>query len=121
MNGRLHKFFVAGASLALLLPALAQTPAAPGSNTAARMAAMMPPVPNLVSPVTAFRKLLAMTPAERAQQLASRSPENREALLKKIREYKSLGPDECELRLQATELRWYLTKLLAIPATNRPA
>ncbi|TAL01485.1 MAG: DUF3106 domain-containing protein [Verrucomicrobia bacterium] len=115
MNGRLTKLFVTGAALALILPSLAQT------TTKSPTAAMMPPVPNLVSPVSAFRKLLGMTPAERAQQLASRTPENREALLKKIREYKTLGPDECELRLQATELRWYLTKLLAIPATNRPA
>ena len=30
-----------------------------------------------------------------------------------------LGPDERELRLRATELRWYLTPLLRTPAAER--
>ncbi len=38
---------------------------------------------------------------------------------RQVREYQALGPDERELRLRATELRWYLTPLLHVPAAER--
>jgi hypothetical protein len=38
-----------------------------------------------------------------------------------LREYESLSPDERELRLKATELRWYLMPLMHTPGTNRAA
>ena len=84
----------------------------------------MPPPANLIpplppSPVKYFRQLLAMTPLERDNYLTNRPPEVRDRILAKIREYLALAPDERELRLDATELRWYLPPLLReSPATR---
>ncbi len=64
------------------------------------------------SPVDFFRQLLAMSPAERNNSLTNRPPESRARILAKVREYQALDPDERELRLRATDLRWYLTPLL---------
>jgi hypothetical protein len=82
---------------------------------------IIPPLPQLHSPVDSFRQLLAMTPVERANYLTNSSLENREHILAKIREYLALGPDERELRLRATELRWYLMSLLRESPANRDA
>jgi len=73
------------------------------------------------SPVALFRELLNMDPAERSKALADRPEETRKRILAKIREYKSLKPDECELRLTVTELGYYLRRLMRTPATNRAA
>ncbi len=78
-----------------------------------------PPLPPLKSPVEAFRALLLMPTAEQLKLLAIRPPDIRDRLLAKIQEYRLLTPEERELRLQATELRWYLTPLLSLPAANR--
>ena len=73
------------------------------------------------SPVELFRKLLAMPPAEQKEFLAARSPDAQRRILAKLREYDSLNPDQRELQLRVTELRWYLFPLLTAPATNRSA
>ena len=73
------------------------------------------------SPVDFFRQLLAMTPDERENFLTNRPPEIRERILAKVGEYEALDPDERELRLRATELRWYLMPLLRESPTNRAA
>jgi hypothetical protein len=83
--------------------------------------ASLPPLPPTKSPVGFFRELLAMNTLERKQALADRSPENEKLILAKVREYASLDPDQRELRLQVTELRWYLLPLMTAPATNRAA
>jgi hypothetical protein len=80
-----------------------------------------PALPPVKSPVDSFRALLLMPATEQQKLLAARPPEIRERILQKIREYRSLTPEERELRLQATELRWYLVPLLSVPATNRAA
>jgi hypothetical protein len=81
-----------------------------------------PLLPQLTkSPVESFRELLVMPSAERLKFLAVYPPEIRTRILEKIAEYQSLKPEECELRLQVTELRWYLLPLLDLPATNRAA
>jgi hypothetical protein len=80
---------------------------------------IMPPLPQALSPVNFFRQLLAMTPQERANYLTNRPPEIRDRILVKVREYLALGPDERELRLNATELRWYLLPLLRESPANR--
>lgn len=80
-----------------------------------------PPLPSPKSPVDSFRELLAMKPAERGQFLATRPPEIRKRFLAKIHEYEAMKPDERELRLRATQLRWYLLPLMQTPPTNRPA
>lgn len=81
----------------------------------------VPPVPTMKSPVDSFRTLLVMPAADRKEHLATRSAEVQKKLVDKIREYQALTPDERELRLKATELRWYLKPLMAAPATNRAA
>jgi hypothetical protein len=80
---------------------------------------LIPPPPQ--SPVAVFRQLLAMTPQERAAYLSNRPPIIREHIQAKIREYLALDPNERELRLRATELRWYLTPLLHQPPADRAA
>jgi hypothetical protein len=80
-----------------------------------------PPLPSARSPISFFRELFAMNPVERIQALTNRTPELRAQILAKVREYESLKPDERELRLRVTELRWYLWPLMTAPATNRAA
>ena len=81
----------------------------------------LPPLPRPQSPVAFFRKLLAMTPAEQENYLTNRPPQIRSRILAKIREYQALDPTERELRLRATELRWYLLPLLSTPPADRGA
>lgn len=101
----------AAGQLAIFPLFAADSPTVPASaNLGPAPANVMPPLPP--SPVSSFRRLLAMTPKERADYLTNRPPENRERILAKVREYLALEPDERELRLQATELRWYLMPLL---------
>lgn len=72
-----------------------------------------------VSPVAAFRELLLLSPAEQEAALAARPPEIRRRLQHKIAEYQALSPEERELRLQATELRWHLLPLLHLRPEER--
>lgn len=113
--------------LAVELVLAARLPAADGSATSSPPTTVVekdarPPLPPPVpSPVAVFRELLAQTPAERLRSLSNRPPEVRQRLLVKVQEYQRLTPEDRELRLRVTELRWYLTPLLAAPATNRAA
>ncbi len=101
---------------------VAQTPpvgAVPGalSNTPAR--GELPAVPPLKSPVDFFRELLAMNVEERQQALANRTPEAQRLIAAKLREYQALSPEQRELLLKVTELRFYLWPLMNLPPTNR--
>jgi len=80
---------------------------------------ILPPLPQMKPPVEFFRELLAMTPAEQENYLTNRPPEIRSRILAKIHEYQALDPNEREMRLRATELRWYLPPLLREAPTNR--
>jgi hypothetical protein len=71
------------------------------------------------SPVALFRQLLAMTPEDREAFLTNRPPPIRERILAKVDEYAALDPNERELRLRATELRWYLLPLMQEPPDRR--
>ncbi|MGA2788726.1 MAG: DUF3106 domain-containing protein [Verrucomicrobiota bacterium] len=82
---------------------------------------VLPTAPQSKSPVDLFRELLAMTPAERKNYLTNRPPGIRNRILAKVSEYKALDPNERELRLRATELRWYLFPLMHEMPTNRAA
>jgi hypothetical protein len=93
------------------VPVSAKSPPTPAS--------IMPPLPQ--SPVKFFRQLLAMKPQERRDYLTNRPPEIRERIFAKVSEYLALKPEERELRLNATELRWYLLPLLRESQTNRDA
>ena len=109
----------------LALTAQAQMRPTPGGSitppTPGAPASLMPPLPTAPSPVTAFRQLLTATPVERTRLLTNRPPAVRARLLAKVQEYLALAPDDRELRLQATELRWYLTPLMRLPADQREA
>jgi Protein of unknown function (DUF3106) len=80
-----------------------------------------PPMPSAPSPVDYFRKLLAMSPQQLQAALAHKPPKVRERILAKVSEYAALDPDNRELRLRATELRWYLTPILQASASQRAA
>jgi Protein of unknown function (DUF3106) len=82
---------------------------------------LLTPIPHSKSPVDFFRELLALTPAGRENYLTNRPPEVHGRILAKVREYEALDPNERELRLRATELRWYLLPLLHESPTNRAA
>jgi hypothetical protein len=79
-----------------------------------------PPMPPVTSPVDFFRELLGMPPGDREVALSNRPPEVRSRLLAKVREYEALSPEERELRLRATELRWYLVPLMRQGPGQRP-
>ncbi len=87
------------------------------SSSSLNLVPLLPP--QAPSQVALFRNLLAMSPPERAAFLTNRPPEMRARIVAKIHEYQILSPDERELRLTATELRWYLTPLLSREPTNR--
>jgi len=78
-------------------------------------------VPQARSPVELFRQLLAMSPDERENFLTNRPSEIRARILAKVGEYEALNPDDRELRLRATELRWYLEPLLRGSLADRAA
>ena len=105
-----------GAGLLLFCLVFAQT----DTNEPASSKPPAPPI-SVKSPVDLFRELLAMNLAERKEYLADRTGEDCRRILAKVREYESLKPDKRELRLRATELRWYLLPLMTAPPTNRPA
>ena len=102
------------------LPLFAEnvTNAAARTNLFSFSSNLLPPQQRL-SPVDSFRELLAMSPGARRDFLTNRPPESRERILAKIREYQELDPNERELRLRATELRWYLMPLMRDASTNR--
>jgi hypothetical protein len=104
------------------LSAAAQSPPRPGGETISPGSTNpVPPTRQLHSPVDFFRQLLAMTPSERNAALTHRPAAMRATILEKIDEYEALEPDERELRLRATELRWYLVPLLRLPPPERQA
>lgn len=79
----------------------------------------VPLPPPLPSPVAFFRELLELDDVGRADRLASRSESQRRSIHVKLREYAALPPTERELRLRATELRWYLRPFLEVEITER--
>lgn len=79
------------------------------------LAQPVPPSPPLAaSPVAVFRMLLATNETGRAVFFANRQPERRTALEAKLAEYLALTPEQRELRLTLTELRWYLPQFLIL-------
>jgi hypothetical protein len=79
----------------------------------------LPPLPP--SPIESFRRLLDLGAEEQARALVERPEAQRRLLQAKLLEYRLLPPDERVLRLDATELRWYLRPLMGTPPTNRAA
>lgn len=105
-------------ALAAVVSASAQNaPFAPTENNLSAPTSLLLPPTN--SPVDFFRQLLAMSPEAQDACLTNRSPVARARILAKLAEYQALNPDERELRLRATELRWWLLPLLQTPASER--
>ena len=105
-----------------LVSGFAQAPgdqALAASTNAVSSALIPPPITGPRSPVEAFRELLAMPPLEQRRALASRPPETRKLIQDKIREYQAMAPQQRAIRLEVTELRWYLRPLMRIASTNR--
>ncbi|MBI5774012.1 MAG: DUF3106 domain-containing protein [Verrucomicrobia bacterium] len=73
------------------------------------------------SPVDMFRELLALAPDARAKALAVHPDHFRKTIAAKLAEYEALAPDERELRLQSTQLRWHLLPLMRMPPASRAA
>jgi len=73
------------------------------------------------SPIAYFRQLLAMSDEERAQALADRPEAQRKGLEAKVAEYQAMSPSDRELRLRATELRYFLLPLMRQPREQRDA
>jgi hypothetical protein len=88
-----------------------------------RKASSTPPTPplptNSVSQL--FRQLLALSPQEREQDLAMRTPEARRVIAAKLSEFTPLPPAERELRLRLLQLRCDLLPLMHLSPTNRGA
>jgi hypothetical protein len=72
-----------------------------------------------ISPIDYFKELLSMKPAQREGALTAKTPEQKKLLLAKIAEYESMSPEERDLRLRHTELRWQLTRLMQLPPLER--
>lgn len=125
MNRLVWKLYWVGVLAALQPPFILfaqESPAVPSAVVASNSSRALqpPPTPPLGKcPVELFRQLLAMAPEQRLQAVAARPEPSQKLLLAKIQEYESLSPQARELRLKATELRWYLLPLLSASATNR--
>jgi len=88
--------------------------------TASGQQVVLPPPPP-ESPIAYFRQLLVMTEEERDAEMAGRPAEQRAGLMAKIEEYSAMSATERELRLRATELRYYLLPMMRLPLEERQA
>ncbi len=122
---RLRQLIFCLATSTVALTVCAQPDVSTPQNSHTLSATNLPPVPPAMtpgrSPVTFFRQLLSMTPVERLNTLTNRTPEARARILAKVHEYLLLAPDERELRLRSTDLRWYLIPLFRLDPAKRPA
>lgn len=109
------------AAVAVVFTAQSQAVQPDSAKRATFTTNMLPPIPVVQSPVSFFRQLLLMSPAERITSLSGRTPEARVKILAKVREYMAMDPDERELRLRATELRWYIMPLMRQAPADRDA
>lgn len=71
------------------------------------------------SPVLFFRELLAMPADARVNALTNRSVVARTNILAKVTEYEAMTPEQREVKLRATHLRWLLLPLLRTPPDAR--
>ena len=118
---RLRQFVLSLALMAGFSVPAQNPPLPPAAVPFPGPASLIPSATQMKSPVDFFRQLLALSPAERLTALTNRPPETRARILTKVNEYLALDPDERELRLRATELRWWLIPMLRAPAAERTA
>ncbi len=119
---RVRQIFFCATFATLVISSRAQNPALPLPQNFPPPTNPPPPIPQTFSsPVAFFRQLLAMSPSERNAALTNRTPEMRDRIKVKIHEYLALDADERELRLRATELRWWLAPLFKFAPAERAA
>jgi hypothetical protein len=80
-----------------------------------------PPANKPGSPIAYFRELLVMSESERYAELFKRPEAQRVGLQAKIEEYAAMPATERELRLRATELRFFLMPLMRLSPGDREA
>lgn len=78
-----------------------------------------PPMPLAHSPIDFFREMLAMNESQRQEALNHRSSRQQEVLMAKLAEYEAMPDIEREVRLEVTELHYYLMPLLKESADQR--
>jgi len=112
---------VAASQLLAALPLWAQAPSnnVPAAVASSNETITLPDLPP--SPVGLFRQLLERDGQEQEQLLTNRTPEARRQIAAKVSEYRALPEDQRELKLNATELRWHLRRLMSAPPANRTA
>lgn len=94
--------------------------AAPTPSVSKRASrAALPPFPPVQQILDRFRRLLAMSPQARDQELAHKPPRVRKLLLVKLKEYDALSPKARKCRLQMIELRAYLLPLMKMIPSAR--
>lgn len=89
--------------------------AAIGSRAAEKEIA--PPLPP--SPIEQFRTLLDLPESQRMTVLATRSPQSRQTIEAKIKEYRALPAQERDRRLNVMDIHWHLKPLMAMAKANR--
>jgi hypothetical protein len=72
-----------------------------------------------ISPVEYFRGILGMTQEQRERALTGKSPQERKAILEKVREYEAMPRDLREARLRQTDLHWRLMALIRLGPAER--
>jgi predicted Fe-S protein YdhL (DUF1289 family) len=71
------------------------------------------------SPIVYFRRLLALSEADRERELAAKPESQRKVLREKLVEYTLLPPEERDARLQVLQLKFYLLPLMEMPSNLR--
>lgn len=108
--------FLLAAALILSGQALPSAFSGPTQSAAEPIEAQGTP---LVSPVSHFRRLLAMSATDVEKDLAQRPESQRKVLRAKIEEYQAMSATERDLRLKQVELRWYLVPLMHMNPPQR--
>lgn len=90
-----------------------------GVESKATQGVVPPALPLIKSPIEYFRELLALPVPQRERSIADRGEEQKKIIRAKIKEYELMTPEERELRLAVTELRWYLVPLMRLDRNER--
>ena len=101
-----------------LLAAVEQSRAQAPQTNAVVLKPAMPPLPALGA-VDTFRTILNLSPSEREKYLSTRTPEQRQIVELKLREYQALPADAREERLRELQVRLYVRQMIKMPGTNR--
>jgi hypothetical protein len=78
-----------------------------------------PDLPGTKSPAAAFRELLQLNPAQRAEVLAQRPEHNRQFVEAQLREYEAMPAAQREARLRRLDLTYHLDVLMKMPPDRR--